>query len=63
MGFELRFSKYKRDLRYSLKPLSYTFIYAFMLQFNISYYLNCLALMHAFEIKSFLLFKYKLFDA
>ena len=32
------------------------------LEINISYYLNCLALMHGFEIKSFLLFKYKLFD-
>jgi hypothetical protein len=37
MGFELRFSKYKRGLRYSLGPLSHTSLYALMLQFNICY--------------------------
>jgi hypothetical protein len=63
LGFKLGFSKYKKKgLRYSLRPLSHTFLYALMLQFNICYYLNCLALIHVLEIKSFLLFEYKLFD-
>jgi hypothetical protein len=34
-----------KSLRYSLRPLSHAFFICFyILQFNISYYLNCLAL-------------------
>jgi hypothetical protein len=55
--FELGLSKYIKGLRYSLGPLSHISLYALMLQFNICYYLNCLALMHGLDIKLFLLFK------